>query len=145
MKEDLIIKQLSGLKSIEPNQDYAASSKLKLIYQTPQKTGPMFAFSQSLSASLSMGLVMVLFIFVAIGGVSNILRSPLSPVFNGVSEELVAEAGEVNDAIDIHLEEVKYLTDITNNSLVQATIEKTDISNSADEEIDNLLSEAKDL
>ncbi|PIR98299.1 MAG: hypothetical protein COT89_00200 [Candidatus Colwellbacteria bacterium CG10_big_fil_rev_8_21_14_0_10_42_22] len=145
MKEEYIIKQLNSLKNIEPGADYAASSKLKLLYETPQKPRRVFLLSQSLSTTLSIGLAIVLFVFIGLGSASNIFRNPLSPTFTGVNQELTSEAGKLSDTIDIHLEEVRYLTDVTTNPLVRANIQNVEENNSTDEEIDDLLDEAFNL
>jgi hypothetical protein len=142
MKETQIIQQLNQLRSITPDPDFANSSKLKIIYQTPQRPGGVFVIIQSLSASLSIGLVIVLFVFVALLGVSN-LRSPLSPTFEGVNGGLVAEADSVNATINIHLEEMQYITDIATKTLARGN--QDDGNNSSDEEIDDLLNEAINL
>lgn len=145
MKEEHIIEQLNSLKGICPDSGYAAGSKLKLIHGSPQKPGRYFVFSEGLSGSLSISLVIVFFVIVAIGGASNMLRSPLSPAFQGVNEELAVEANQVNDAIEIHLEEVKYLSEIATGTLARVDFENGNRQDSEDEEIDNLLNEAINL
>lgn len=139
MKDEQIIKQLGGLKGIQPDADYAAGSKLKLIHQTPQKSGRVLLLSDSISSSLSIGLVIVLFVFAALSGISSIVRSPLSPTFEGVNGSLTAEAGDINETIDIHLEEVKYLAEVATRTVAIANLDER---NSADEEVDLLLNEA---
>ncbi len=142
MKEEHIIQQLNQLRGIKPNPDFVSSSKLKIIYQTPQRPSGIGVLTQGLSASLSIGLVIVFFVFLTAFGVSS-LRSPLSPTFEGVDGNLVAEADDVNTTINIHLEEVQYITDIATKALARGDQNNED--NSSDEAVDHLLNEAINL
>ncbi|MDD5710684.1 MAG: hypothetical protein PHV43_01110 [Candidatus Colwellbacteria bacterium] len=142
MKETQILQQLGHLKGIQPSPDFANSSKLQILYQTHQKPSGVFMLAQSLSASLSIGLVIIFFVFIAVLGASN-LRSPLSPTFEGVNGSLTAEADSVNTTIDIHLEEMQYVTDIAAQTLAKS--EQIDKESSLDEEVDSMLNEAINL
>ena len=142
MNEEYIVKQLSSLRGIKPDSDFANSSKLRIIYQTSQRPGGVLMIAQGLSASLSIGLVIVFFAFIAILGASS-LRSPLSPTLESVSGDLAAEADDVNSTIDIRLEEMQYVADVATKTLVRSN--QSDESNSPDEEIDHLLDEAINL
>jgi hypothetical protein len=142
MKEAQIIKQLGALKGIQPDAGFAQSSKLEIIYSTPQRTGGVWMIAQSLSASLSIGLVIIFFVFVAVLGASS-LRSPMSPALEGVNGDLVAEADTVNTTINIQLDEIQYVADVTAKALVRGEQNQTEPS--PDEEIDSLLDEAINL
>jgi hypothetical protein len=142
MREDQIIKQLGALRSIQPDAGFARSSKLKIMYSAPQKASGVWVLAQSLSASLSIGLVIIFFALVAVFGMSS-LRSPMSPALEGVNGDLVAEADTVNAAIDIHLDEIQYVADVTTKTLVRGDQNQTPPS--SDEEIDSLLNEAINL
>lgn len=143
MREAQITEKLRQLRSITPDPGFASSSKLQIVYQTPQKSTGVWALTQTLSASVSIGLVIVLFVFVTVLGVSN-LRSPLSPTLEGVDKSLTAEADNVNATINIHLEEVQYVTNIAAQTLVKNDQAKQR-DNSSDEVVDDLLQEAIEL
>ena len=81
MKEEHIIKQLSTLKSIQPDADFARSARTTILYRSEPTPVRFFGLTQSLTNSLSIGLVVMLFIFVAIGGVATMFRTPISPTF----------------------------------------------------------------
>lgn len=82
----------------------------------------------------------MLFVFVAIGGVASVLRTPISPTLSGVDEaSLASEAGSVNQTIDTHLKDVAYTPGDTNRLAMAAP----DESINPDEEIDLLLTQAK--
>ena len=142
MKEEHIIKQLSTLKSIQPNADFARSARTTILYRSEPMPVRFFGLGQSLSNTLSIGLVVMFFVFVALGGVATLFRNPLSPTFQGVDEKsLASEAGSINQTIDAHLSEVDYLSTEQNNELVMvAPVEDTA---NTDKEIDLLLTQAK--
>lgn len=141
MREEHIIKQLSTLKSIQPDADFASSARTIILYRSEPTPARFFGLAQSLSSSLSIGLVVVLFVFVAIGGVATILRTPLSPTFHGVDEQsLATEAGSINQTIDAHLSEAAYISG--KEQKLSMAVATEDNAN-ADEEIDLLLTQAK--
>ena len=143
MKEEYIIKQLSTLKSIEPDADFARNARTTILYRSEPMPVRFFGLKQSLSTTLSIGLVVMLFVFIALGGVATMLRTPLSPTFQGVDEQsLASEAGSINQTIDARLSEVAYISGERENKLVMATTPSDGDSN-ADKEIDLLLTQAK--
>ena len=136
MKEEHIIKQLSTLKSIQPDADFARSARTTILYGSEPMPVRFFGLTQSLSTTLSIGLVVMFFVFIALGGVATMFRTPLSPTFQGVNEEsLASEAGSINQTIDAHLNEVAYLPGDQGGGLVTTA--------NSDEEIDLLLTQAK--
>jgi len=136
MKEEHIIKQLSTLKSIQPDADFARSARTTILYGSEPMPVRFFGLTQSLSTTLSIGLVVMFFVFIALGGVATMFRTPLSPTFQGVNEEsLASEAGSINQTIDAHLNEVAYLSGDQGGGLVTTA--------NSDEEIDLLLTQAK--
>lgn len=140
MKEEHIIKQLSMLKNIEPDADFARSARMAILYRTEPVHARFFGLTQSLSGTLAIGLVVMFIVFIAIGGVATVLRTPLSPTLQGVSEQnLASEAGSINETIDVHLSEVDYLARVESKKLAQAA----PTGANTDEEIDMLLDEAK--
>jgi|GEM_PF-2815444 hypothetical protein len=146
MKEEYIIKRLTSLQKIQPDADFVASSKLRILYQTPHSQRPrgIWVLTQGLSTSLSIGLAVIMFAFITVLGVSN-FRSPMSPTFEGVDQGLVIEAGELGKTIDIHLEEAQYVADVASDTLVQGDHEAKTATTSDDEKIDNMLDEAINL
>src|SRR3989344_3975350 len=142
MKEEHIIKQLSTLKSIQPDADFARSARTTILYRSEPMPVRFFGLGQSLSNTLSIGLVVMFFVFVALGGVATMFRNPLSPTFQGVDEKsLASEAGSINQTIDAHLSEVDYLSTEQNNELVMAV--PIEAAANTDKEIDLLLTQAK--
>jgi len=148
MREKDLLKQLSALRSLEPDQDFARGLRSKILYGGEPKQARAFGLIQSLSSTLSIGLVVLLFAFVALGGVASVLRHPVFPNFQGVNEQsLASEAGNINENINVHLNEVDYLANVGQESkLAQARRTSTDPvseGTSRDEEIDILLTQAK--
>ena len=143
MKEEHIIKQLSTLKSIQPDADFARSARTTILYRSEPTPVRFFGLTQSLSTTLSIGLVVMFFVFVALGGVATVFRTPLSPTFQGVAEQsLSSEAGSINQTIDFHLNEVAYISGEEENALAMNAAPNTGDANS-DKEIDLLLTQAK--
>ena len=141
MKEEHIIKQLSSLKSIQPDADFARSARTTILYRSEPTPVRFFGLTQSLTNSLSIGLVVMLFIFVAIGGVATMFRTPISPTFHGVdAQSLATEAGSINQTIDAHLSEAAYISGEENKFSMALT---TESDTNTDEEIDLLLTQAK--
>jgi hypothetical protein len=148
MRQQDIKNQLKTLQRLEPDSSYAQSSKFEILYNTPAKPGKFVLFSQSISSTVSMGLAVLFFVFVALGGVATILRNPVFPTFESVDEEnLVAEAQMIQTESEIHLNEVHYLDDAEGRALARAkaTKEKEADSKVTDEEIDQLLNQAKEF
>ena len=142
MKEEHIIKQLSTLKSIQPDADFARSARTTILYRSEPTPVRFFGLAQSLSTTLSIGLVVMFFVFIALGGVATMFRTPISPTFQGVDEASLAnEAGSINQNTDARLSEVAYLSGEKNDSLAM-TAPGGDTTNT-DEEIDLLLTQAK--
>ncbi len=140
MKEEHLIKQLSILKSVQPDADFARTARTTILYRSEPAPVRFFGLGQSLSNTLSIGLVIMFFVFVALGGVATVFRNPLSPTFQGVDEEsLASEAGSINQTIDAHLNEVAYLSREQNKLVMAAPSETAN----TDEEIDLLLTQAK--
>ncbi|MCR4261182.1 MAG: hypothetical protein NUV96_02535 [Candidatus Colwellbacteria bacterium] len=143
MREEHIIKQLSTLKSIQPDADFARSARTTILYRSEPMPVRFFGLTQSLSATLSIGLVVMFFVFVALGGVATVFRTPLSPTFQGVDEQsLASEAGSINQTIDFHLNEVAYISGEKENTLAMSATPNEGDANS-DQEIDLLLTQAK--
>lgn len=149
MREDHIVRQLNTLNKITPDGAFADESKMKILYGTKPRGFGFNIFSQSLSMTASMGLIAVLFVFIALGGVSTALRKPIFPTFEGVgSEKLSAEAGTINNTIDVRIKEVRYLSSSTaERNLSMAAEPQLEVSNlddgATDEEIDQLLVRAR--
>lgn len=142
MKEEHIIKQLSTLKSVQPDADFARSARTTILYGSEPLPVRFFGLGQSLSNTLSIGLVVMLFVFIALGGVATVFRNPFSPTLQGVDEaDLASEAGSINQTIDAHLSEVAYLSGDQGDKLAKATISED--AASTDEAIDLLLTQAK--
>ncbi len=148
MKEEKLIKQLAALRGVEPDPDFAQGLRSRIMYGSEPRQARFFGFAQSLSSTLSIGLVVLFFAFVALGGMASLLRHPSFPTFQGVNEQsLASEAGSINETIDVHLKEVNYLTNVSQDrKLAQAP--KVDEqaymgAASTDEEIDILLTQAK--
>lgn len=151
MRETDIKKQLGLLKNLEPDKGFVQSSRMKILYGSEPTPSRMFVISQSLSSTLSMGLVVMFVVFIALGGVATLIRGPVFPSFQGADEQsLHAEAGTITQTIDVRLGEVNYLEDVEQNKLAQATAKKEATlidegqATSTDEEIDQLLNEAKE-
>lgn len=140
MNEKKLLKQLSLLKNLSPDADFARASRSRILYETQPKPGRFSIFSQSLSFSMSMGLLVLFFVFATLGGVSKLVRNPVFPTFEGVGGgSLVAEADSVSNSIDVRISEVQYLTDVEEQNPTAATL----VQDSEDEEIDKLLVRAK--
>ena len=148
MREEQLIKQLAALKNVEPDADFARGIRSKILYGSEPRPARFFGLAQSLSTTLSMGLVVLFFAFVALGGIATVLRHPAFPTFQGVNEQsLASEAGNINQAIDVHLSEVNYLTNFSQDDKLARAPRADDQSAlggaSTDEEIDDLLTQAK--
>ena len=152
MRETDIKKQLNMLKNLMPDEGFAKSSRMKILYDREPVQSRFFNVSQSLSTALSMGLIVMFVVFIALGGVATFLRGSAFPTFEGVNEEsLHVEAGVITETIQVRLEEVDYLEEVEKSSLAQAPERQranqeafTEQATSTDEEIDNLLNEARD-
>lgn len=140
MKEEHIIKQLSTLRNIEPDADFARSARTTILYGSGPMPVHFFRLTQGLSATLSIGLVVMFFVFIALGGVGTFLRTPLSPTLQGVDgDSLASEAGTINETTNARLNEVAYLS---GEEQEPAPAMSEDTTNT-DEEIDSLLTQAK--
>ena len=140
MKEEHIIKQLSTLRNIEPDADFARSARTTILYGSGPMPVRFFKLTQGLSATLSIGLVVMFFVFIALGGVGTLLRTPLSPTLQGVDENsLASEAGAINETTNARLGEVAYLS----GEEQEPSLAMSEDTTNSDEEIDSLLTQAK--
>ncbi|MDP3953775.1 MAG: hypothetical protein Q8P99_03070 [bacterium] len=149
MREEQLIKQLTALRGVEPDANFARGVRSKILYGSEPKPARFFGLAQSLSTTLSMGLVILFFAFLALGGVATLLRHPAFPTFQGVNEQsLASEAGDINENIDVRLGEVNYLTNVSYDSKLAKASRAEDWvileGANTDEEIDILLTQAKE-
>ena len=146
MRQKDIKDQLKALQGLQPDADFAHESKFEILY-APTKKGKLIMFTESLSSTVSMGLVVLFFVFIALGGVATILRNPIFPTFESVDQtKLTAEANTIETETKAHLEAVDYLEDPEKLALAKINEDQeSEDEDVTDEEIDQLLNEAKEF
>jgi len=148
MTEKELLKQLNSLKAIEPDKDFARTTRLLVLSSKDSVSQRRFSVAQSFSFAASIGLVAVFLFVLTLGGVGGALKTlflPSLPVVD--NESLLTEADNVTQDIDIKLREIKYFESDSAVALAGNEAEQPDESPNFinnETEIDQLLDEVID-
>jgi len=162
MTEEKLVKILSELKSIEPENDYSKKSRFLLLSLARPGLAPRFATFNfrsvfdflRVSAVTAFGIILLLTIF---GGVSYVNKNFSPILLPGLDQKsVITEADEINNSINVTLKEITYLDNsmaATNNQINQVANNKkitetetisapTSTTSQYDQKINDLLNKA---
>lgn len=108
-----IIKNLQGLRRIEPDAEYIRNSRRLILTQRVDyreaRPGILVQVVRSFSFAFETTLVAALFLVVILGGVFGLSKSFFLPPLQGIDEKaLLTEADAINSDVNLQLNEIAY-------------------------------------